>query len=287
MFVLPVNQLLQRLARQQAVLVTVHAHRGSVPREAGAWMAVFADCTLGSIGGGHLEWQAIAAARVQLEQPAPRLALPGLVRYALGPSLGQCCGGEVHLCFEMLSAADVPMLRQRFVAQQQRWPQVAVFGGGHVGSALVTILGSLPLQVLWVDSRDGIFPETVPDNVLFEHSDPVQAAVNTLAPGTQVLIMSFSHAEDLELVAACLARQRAQADLGMIGLIGSKTKWATFRQRLTARGFGAQEFAQVTCPLGLPGIVGKAPPVIAVAVAAQLLLALPVVAHNSNIGESK
>ena len=95
-----------------------------------------------------------------------------------------------------------------------------------------------------------------------------------LAPGSLVVIMSFSHAEDLEVVAACLTRRRVRADLPFIGLIGSKSKWATFRHRLEARGFTAQELAQVTCPIGVPGISGKAPEVIAVAVAAQLLQAV-------------
>jgi xanthine dehydrogenase accessory factor len=86
-----------------------------------------------------------------------------------------------------------------------------------------------------------------------------------------VLIMSFSHAEDLDIVAACLRRQRERRDLPFIGLIGSATKWATFRHRLEARGFAAEELAQVTCPIGVPGIAGKQPEVIAVAVTAQLL----------------
>jgi len=88
-----------------------------------------------------------------------------------------------------------------------------------------------------------------------------------------VLIMSFSHAEDLDVVAACLLRQRTRHDLPWIGLIGSKTKWATFRHRLEARGFTEAEIAHITCPIGVPGITGKEPEVIAVAVAAQLLQA--------------
>ncbi|MBC7649548.1 MAG: XdhC family protein, partial [Vitreoscilla sp.] len=91
------------------------------------------------------------------------------------------------------------------------------------------------------------------------------------APGSQVLIMSFSHAEDLDIVAACLQRQRSQGDLPFLGLIGSQTKWASFRHRLAARGFSAVELSHVTCPIGVPGISGKEPEVIAVAVAAQLL----------------
>jgi len=107
-----------------------------------------------------------------------------------------------------------------------------------------------------------------------EHSDPVHHAVPDLAPGTRVVIMSFSHAEDLEVVAACLARQRQQGDLPYVGLIGSATKWATFRHRLQARGFTEAELDHVTCPIGVPGIRGKEPEVIAVAIAAQLLQSL-------------
>jgi xanthine dehydrogenase accessory factor len=105
-----------------------------------------------------------------------------------------------------------------------------------------------------------------------EHSDPVQAAVPALAAGSRVLIMSFSHAEDLDIVAACLARQRAHGDLPYVGLIGSKTKWATFRARMQARGFGAAELDHITCPIGIAGVHDKRPEAIAIAVAAQLLL---------------
>ncbi len=257
--------LAAHLAQADAVLVRVHSSRGSVPREAGAWMAVFADTVLGTVGGGRLELDAIAAARNHLLQLG---AAPFTQRYALGPSLGQCCGGEVHLQFERITAQDSAAVLQRL--QPPRVP-VALCGGGHVGQALVDVLGTLPFAVEWIDSRDGIFPAAVPDNVRCEHSDPVQAAVASLVPQSRVLIMSFSHAEDLDIVAACLARQRAQGDLPYIGLIGSQTKWATFRHRLEARGFSAAELAHITCPIGVPGIHDKRPEVIAVAVAAQLL----------------
>ena len=115
----------------------------------------------------------------------------------------------------------------------------------------------------------------MPAHVACEHSDPVQAAVPDLAPGSRVLIMSFSHAEDLDIVAACLQRQRECGDLAYIGLIGSKTKWAAFRHRLEQRGFTAAELSRVTCPIGLPGITGKEPEVIAVSVAAQILQVAP------------
>jgi xanthine dehydrogenase accessory factor len=259
-----IKEFTARLAAQDAVLVTVHHAQGSVPREEGAWMAVFADAVLGTIGGGHLELEAIAEARRRLAGAAGE----ALRRFPLGPALGQCCGGVVHLRFERVGGADAPGLPGRL--QEPRVP-LALFGGGHVGKALVQVLGPLPFEVSWIDSRDEIFPPQLPDNVRCEHSDPVQAAVADLAPGSRVLIMSFSHAEDLDIVAACLKRLRERDDLPYVGLIGSQTKWATFRHRLQERGFGEQELARVTCPIGIPGITGKQPEVIAVAVAAQLL----------------
>ena len=258
---------LARLHNEPAVLVQITATEGSVPRETGTWMAVFAGEVVGTIGGGHLEYQTIASARQRL-QGLPAGQEEALNRVVLGPSLGQCCGGVVHLRFETVGAEDASALRMRLGGNLR---PVALFGGGHVGHALIQVLSTLPFALTWIDSRDGIFPEAVPEQVICEQSDPVQRAVPFLAPGSRVLIMSFSHAEDLDIVAECLKRQREKGDLPYIGLIGSKTKWATFRHRLAARGFSAEELAQVTCPIGLPGIKGKEPEVIAVSVAAQLL----------------
>ncbi|MDI9234261.1 xanthine dehydrogenase accessory protein XdhC [Limnohabitans lacus] len=258
---------LQQLATASGVLVTVLATQGSVPRGPGTRMVVFAQGELGTIGGGHLEFQAIAHARLLLAGQTEVTEL----RHVLGPSLGQCCGGAVALQFERVSADDVPRLTAQL--RPERTP-LALFGGGHVGKALVKTLAPLPFAVRWVDSRDEIFPPDVPDGVDCEHSNPVQAAVADLLPGSRVLIMSFSHAEDLDVVVACLKRLRERGDLPFVGLIGSKTKWATFRHRLEDRGFGADEIAQITCPIGVPGIAGKEPEVIAVAVAAQLLQTL-------------
>ncbi|MEO8023079.1 xanthine dehydrogenase accessory protein XdhC [Polaromonas sp.] len=286
-----------RLVHEPAVLVQVTATEGSVPREAGTWMGVFTEMVTGTIGGGHLEYQAVAMARARLQGVEGDES----ARFVLGPSLGQCCGGVVHLRFEWVDARDAPALRERLGMNLQ---PVALFGGGHVGNALIQVLSTLPFALTWIDSRDGIFSDSAQGdsaqgfsagppqgkmrplggqsatrsertwgpNVTCEHSDPVQRAVTGLAAQSRVLIMSFSHAEDLDIVAECLKRQRERGDLPYIGLIGSKTKWATFRHRLEARGFSAEELAHVTCPIGLPGIEGKEPEVIAVSVAAQLLL---------------
>ncbi len=263
-------RLRQALARGPVALVTVHQVQGSGPREVGAWMAVTPEEVINTIGGGHLEFQAIEQARALLLTPPldDQQTQPLIVRYALGPSLGQCCGGVVHLRFQKAVADDpvvAPLLRPS-------GKPLALFGGGHVGRAIVQAMAPLPFQVRWIDSRDEIFPAAWPPNTQVEHSDPVHDAVADLTPGSLVLIMSFSHAEDLDIVAACLRRLRQRDDLPYVGLIGSATKWATFRHRLAERGFADAELARITCPIGIPGIEGKEPEVIAVAVAAQLLM---------------
>lgn len=264
-----VDELLARLAKgQEGVLVRVHSTQGSAPREAGTWMAVWQDELTGTIGGGQLEFQATQEARTWLDGGTP---MDGVRRYPLGPSLGQCCGGVVYLTYQRIGEADIAALRKELIAHLH---PVALFGGGHVGHALARLLCTLPFSVRWVDSRDGVFPAALPVQIETEHSEPVQDAVGQLDTGSRVLIMSFSHAEDLDIVIACLKRQREKGDLPYIGLIGSKTKWATFRHRLEARGFTEAEMDHVTCPIGVPGIKGKEPEVIAVAVAAQLLQSL-------------
>jgi len=265
----PLAELQHALALQAAVLVRVEKTQGSVPREIGAWMAVLPTQVIDSIGGGHLEFDAIAQARAMLGgTPVPTEPQ----RVALGPSMGQCCGGVVFLRYELLGPKDATGLAQRLQAPAA---PVALFGGGHVGQAIARQLAHLPFALHWIDSRDEIFPSDLPAHIHCEHSDPVQAAVADIVPGSAVLIMSFSHAEDLEILAQCLLRDREKNDLPYIGLIGSKSKWATFRHRLEARGFNEADFARVTCPIGVPGIAGKQPEVIAVAVAAQLLQRLP------------
>lgn len=251
----------------QGVLVLVLHTQGSTPREAGAWMLVTPQAVHGTVGGGQLEWQLIQQARALLQTHSHQP--PTVSRHALGPSLGQCCGGVMYVQLECIATLEQAHdLRQRW--RPARWP-LTLFGGGHVGRALVQALQPLPFAVRWVDSRDGVFPSPLPAWVHTEHSDPVQRAVADMPAHSLVLIMSFSHAEDLDVVQACLERQRHSADIRWIGLIGSRTKWATFRHRLDARGFAPAELDAVTCPIGLPGITGKEPEVIAASVVAQLL----------------
>ncbi|HEY0956378.1 MAG TPA: xanthine dehydrogenase accessory protein XdhC [Roseateles sp.] len=255
------------MAAEAQIFVSVARTSGSVPREEGAWMAVTVDGFTGTVGGGHLEFDAIARARTALAGGE----LEPEVRYPLGPGLGQCCGGVVWLRFERVAAGE--HVAARLPGGVLR--PVALFGAGHVGLAIARIARELPLALHWIDSRTDQFPtEPLAPGWRQEAVDPIADAVPDLAPGSAVLVMSYSHAEDFNLIAACLKRQRERGDLALIGMIGSRTKWASFRHRLEARGFTAAELDQVVCPIGVPGVAGKQPAVIAVAVLAQIL-ALP------------
>ncbi len=266
------TQLQAAVAHGPVCLVQVQQVQGSAPREVGAWMAVSVGLApgslhglVGSIGGGHLEYQAMAHAQQVLAGRQPH----GVQRYALGPSLGQCCGGVVHLAYRVVGVQELPSLQLR---QARRLP-VAVFGAGHVGQALVAALQRLPCSIVWVDSRPGLWPDSAVADACttLVQSDPVQDAVADLPAGSRVVILTHSHVEDWDISAACLARQREAGDLPFVGLIGSASKWASFRRRLLERGFDAAAVDAVQCPVGIPGIAGKEPEVIAVAIAAQLM----------------
>lgn len=235
--------------REAAVLVTVVTASGSTPREAGCKMVVTVDRLHGTIGGGHLEFRALEIARELLAEPG---AGPTLREFPLGPALGQCCGGAASLLFEPILPPGL---------------EIAIFGAGHVGRALVHVLATLPARVIWIDPRAGEFPENVPTNVEVRVSALPVHEIDTLSPGSQVIIMTHSHQLDLELVDAALRR----IDFAAIGLIGSLTKRARFVKRLGLRGHGADAIRRLICPIGIPGAGGKHPAEIAIAVAAQIL----------------
>ncbi len=319
-----IDQALWCLDRQQpVVLVSVASVRGSAPREAGAKMLVAAERQWFTVGGGQLEWQAIHQARAHLAAPAGG-SDRWVVEMPLAASLGQCCGGLVHLLFEhlresdraWLQAARERMLRlepferevglgapglapwvalqepaaashpaNRFQASRLLDPadprgcpvfteplrpdalNVIVFGAGHVGHALVNILGTLPCRVTWVDAREDLFPAKVAANVTIEATDTPEAVIEEAPPQSCFLIMTHDHALDQHLCEHIMRRD----DVAYFGLIGSRTKWHKFQQRFAARGIAPERYAKILCPIGEPGIEGKQPAVIAVAVAAQLM----------------
>lgn len=248
-------------AGRAAMVVEVAATRGSVPREAGTRMLVGADAVAGTIGGGHLEQQAITKARQRLAagETAP-LDWP----VSLGPSLGQCCGGALTVRLRPLTAETLaawPALAPRFHLQ--------LYGAGHVGRAIVQVLAGVPCRVQWIDEREEEFPPgPLPAQVEKLCVEPVEAEVPLAPPGSFFLVLTHSHDLDLALTDAILRR----GDSAWFGLIGSATKRARFLNRLRERGHGPEALARLTCPIGLPGITGKEPGVIAASVVAQMLL---------------
>lgn len=332
-----------------AVLVTVARVEGSAPREAGTKMIVTRESARHTIGGGHLEWKAIEIARQVLREGMhtshPRRPYARrLERLALGPSLGQCCGGAVVLAFERLDVADLGWLATlarrlatgastvrsvSFRSSRNGSPDsvenvatdpvllsepepgveapdcllwemgatqagahggtllltetiapndfpVVLFGAGHVGAALVRVLGTLPCRVLWVDERDAAFP--TPEafallnapNVAIDANDAPDEAVDTAPAGTSYIVMTHDHARDLDLAERILRR----GDFVFFGMIGSHSKRKQFEHRLAARGIDPMQIARMNCPLGVDGIVDKSPEVIAISAAAQLLQAI-------------
>jgi xanthine dehydrogenase accessory factor len=273
-------------------LVTVLATEGSAPRGPGARMVVTQREQHGSIGGGALEYQALEQARAILDHPAGAWRVQD---YPLGPLLGQCCGGRVRLMIEHLDpgasqwlacegsvvtrlladraervgddAHELPPVSARgdrpasFVEPSDvvRLP-VLMFGAGHVGRAIVRKAADLPVQFAWYDSR--VDAAQTPGVVLADE-DALVACARSADEQAAVLILTHDHALDYRLTAAALGSAAR-----FVGLIGSQTKRARFVSRLASEGVDA---TRLTCPIGVPGITGKEPEIIAIATLAQLL----------------
>ncbi len=313
-----------------AMLVIVAKVQGSGPREPGARMIVTEGGLFGTIGGGQLEYEAIAMARTALSGAPDMFVKP----MHLGPELGQCCGGLVYLAFEPFTSADTAWVEQlaerserpldtlRMVCQpadggfsrtlltqadaaahaddwvrfetaamlqggtsvfqakvdgsactiverlQDSRQPVWVFGAGHVGRALVRALAPLHFTVTWIDGRADEFPAEGPDGVTRLIPAMPDLMVDEAPEATAFIVMTHSHALDQDICEAVLRR----GDARYLGLIGSATKAARFNSRLKARGIDAADLSHLHCPIGLPGITGKSPEVIAASVAADLLI---------------
>lgn len=243
-----------------AVLVTLATVRGHAPREAGAKMVVGLHTSHGSVGGGNLEATAVERARQMLGSghAGPELLTLRLTDRAPAEFGRQCCGGEVSLLLEVMRAAR---------------PAVAIFGIGHVGLALARILVTLDLELHLIDSRPvqlsaerlAALHLEAKAGIHVHHSPIPELVLPDLPAGAHLLVMTHDHAEDAAILDAALRR-----DSGFIGLIGSQTKWARFRQQLSDLGHTSATLERVTTPIGLPGIESKLPEMIAVSVAAQI-----------------
>jgi xanthine dehydrogenase accessory factor len=310
-------------AGEPAVLVTVAGIRGSAPREIGAKMIVTATQTIGTIGGGQLEYQSTRVAVGMLEDTEMTLR-----SFPLGSSMGQCCGGVVEILFEPIADGMPSWLRDLAALHGQREPAViatrisqsrpaklvvtaagvygedadetalieqarhvlqdsrdasrevqdffepivvpdlniAVFGAGHVGSAVVAALSGLDCNIRWIDSRRNMFRK-VPGNVRAIESQDPSLEVAALPRDSFYLVMTHSHAMDFDICDRILRRRDAR----YCGLIGSLSKRRRFEKRYRQQGLSQALIDQLVCPIGVNGISGKKPAEIAVAVAAEVL----------------
>ncbi|WP_053153283.1 xanthine dehydrogenase accessory protein XdhC [Pseudomonas sp. Pf153] len=243
---------------EPCVLVTIIEELGSTPRNAGSKMVISASQAFDTIGGGHLEYKAMEIARQMLASGQQNTHLE---RFSLGASLGQCCGGVTVLLFEPMGQVQA---------------QIAVFGAGHVGRALVPLLASLPCRVRWIDSREAEFPEHLPHGVhKIVTEDPLDE-VDELPPGSYCIVMTHNHQLDLELSAAILKRN----DFTYFGLIGSKTKRVKFEHRLRDRGFDSSTLQRMRCPMGIGEVKGKLPVEIAISIAGEIIAT-----YNADFGQ--
>ncbi len=238
-----------------AVLVTVTSAQGSTPREVGAWMIVTPLGYHGSIGGGTLEWHAMAEAQGLLSKPATRKTISKI----LGPDLGQCCGGRMELLIESFDRNSVAHVNDRAARFVEERRHLHLWGAGHVGRALVLALAPLPFRISWWDARPNAFPAAVPQSVTCRVGPP-----SDMQPDAFVLVMSHSHTLDFEVVDFALRN----AAFKFVGLIGSQTKRVRFVKRLREAGV---ETARLICPIGISSLISKHPAAIAAGVAVQLL----------------
>lgn len=305
---------------QPQVLVTVVRAQGSTPRDAGARMWVGPGGAVDTIGGGHLEWQAIAYAQAMLDEGKRGRQLR---RFPLGPSLGQCCGGVMWLAFECLTQEDLPWCQAVSSALQQglwlrrtlsllddhmpgidtgpdlsangmagsswdeangQWVdiwaapamEVVVCGAGHVGQAIVRLLGDLPVRVTWLDPREDCWPQNIPNNVRVLQGDADE--VVDLPDDAYWLVLTHSHALDLQIIEAILQHK----PFLFLGLIGSKTKKARFESRLRQH-FPIELVQRIQCPIGIIAMSSKLPAAIAVSAVAQLLSFLQNTPYNQGL----
>lgn len=295
-------QLADLIARHgSAALVSVHEVKGSAPRETDARMVVRPDGAFhGTIGGGQLEFRMLDIARDMLAR-GERAAR--IIDQALGPDLGQCCGGRVKILIETFCRKDLEDLKPLLDAEAEggpfevecrleegrvrrdlssavgddTWTQwrethgqaptpVLLFGAGHVARALVLALAPLPFSIRWFDDREGAFPSHVPANVTPVHLKDPEAEITQAASDSLVLVMTHDHPLDMAITAAALRR-----GFPYVGLIGSATKRARFEKRFQEMGLSEERIHSLICPIGVTGITGKEPAIIAASVTAELL----------------
>jgi len=247
-----------------AALVTIVEARGSTPRETGAMMMVTLEGVAGTIGGGRLEWDAIAAARAMLVSSAKTQSL----KISLGPNIGQCCGGNVELLLERATEQTLANVQMVEAVERAASPDIFIYGAGHVGRALAAALSPLPFRVRLIDERASEFASVKADSgVECVLTDQWLAKAKEAPSGAAHLVMTHLHSLDALIAATILER----GDFGYLGIIGSRTKHKRFEAAFRQLDIAASDIARIVCPIGSTSVRDKRPTVIAALVAAELI----------------
>lgn len=261
-------------AHAEVAIVRVRAVKGSTPRGTDAWMLVSATARLGTVGGGQLEYIAIDEARALLAKhgPARDLSIP------LGPGIGQCCGGRVALTLARLGRPARAGLLAQERERRRKLPAVHLFGAGHVGRALADALALLPVRVVLVDTREAeLARAAVPAERLL--TAVPEDVVREAAPGGAFVVLTHDHALDFLIAREALAR----GDARYVGMIGSKTKRASFEKWCREVAGDRLDTRRLTCPIGARGggSGDKRPEVIAAFAAAEIIARLTAPARKA------
>ena len=256
-------------AAPAVALVEVADAKGSTPREKGAWMLVSPVAIYGTIGGGQLEYMAIDKAREVLwravARPAARSARhparprdrPMLRRPRRGGDIAASTGQARGLAEGSGSRGGAAAAR-------------LIFGGGHVGHALAAAFALLPVRPVVVETRADAL-EGMPADVETRLTPMPEEMVREAPAGAAFVVLTHDHALDFLIVAEALKRE----DAAYVGMIGSKTKKATFRSWfLKTAGGSEDEFARLVSPIGGDAVKDKRPAVIAALAAAEIMTAL-------------
>jgi xanthine dehydrogenase accessory factor len=159
-------------------------------------------------------------------------------------------------------------------------PSVWLYGAGHVGQALARIVATLPVRATWIDSRRELLPDARGMSIETTVAEYPERTVSQAPRHTHFIVMTHDHALDYTLCRSILER----GDFASAGVIGSKSKAARFRSRLSRDGMSSERIARLRCPIGIEGLTSKLPAVIAVAVAAELLQSIE--AHTARVSDA-
>ena len=234
---------------------------GSSPRNSDTEMFISETDTLGTIGGGQLEYLVINHSKKMLSENIKK----DILKISLGPEIGQCCGGKVEVSLLEMYEKDKCLALNRFDKKDKNLPHVYVMGAGHVGRALTLQLQHLPVRCVLIDSRVDELAKCSAD-VETRLSAIPEEDIKSAPRGSAYVILTHDHALDFILCGAALDRHDAK----YVGMIGSKTKRVKFKKWYQVN-YENNLIRDFTCPIGNVKNQDKRPSIIASFVAAEVI----------------